>query len=498
VLQVREISKSFPGVHALKGVSFQLYPGEILGLLGENGAGKSTLMKILAGIQEPDTGDIMLDDQVIEIHSVADALKHGIVLIHQELNLCDNLDLAGNIYLGREFRKFGFIQHRKMRESAKKELALVGLNVPPQTSLAKLPVGQQQMVEIAKALSIHARILILDEPTSSLSHKESMRLFEVIKDLKKRGVSIIYISHRLAEVEELADRVVVLRDGSRAGEIPKGKINRQTMIPMMVGRDVTQIYARKPHPPGEKVLELKEFSSPEHPRSRINLTLRKGEVVGMAGLIGAGRTELIQCLFGITQPAHGTVEVHEKKVRIRHPQDAIKAGMALVPEDRKQHGLVLEMTVAENTSLTTLNKDAISTVFLNSRKQNERTQHAIDKLAIKTPSMKQLAQVLSGGNQQKIVIGKWLETDPEILLLDEPTRGIDVGAKQEIYQLIDRLAAQGMAIILISSEMEEVIGLSDRVLVMHEGKLAGELKKEEINEINIIQLATGEALAVRA
>lgn len=493
ILEIREIAKSFPGVRALKGVGFDVYPGEVLALLGENGAGKSTLMKILAGVQTPDIGEIKVDGKIVSINDVNAALSLGIVLIHQELNLCDNLDVASNIFLGREPISFGMIQSSRMFKEASNFLEQVGLKISPRTPLHRLTIGQQQLVEIAKALSINARVLIMDEPTSSLSHNEACKLFSVIKELKSKGVSIIYISHKLGEVEELADRAVVFRDGEKVGELIKQDIIRSKIVPMMVGRDITKIFQRTAHTKSDVVLELKNFASFDHPLNPVDFQLHAGEVVGISGLVGAGRTELLQSIFGITNKASGDITLAGKTFIVNHPSDAIKQGIALVPEDRKQHGLIIEMTVAQNTSLPSLKRDAYANVLINSRQQKLITQESIEKLAIKTPHQQQVAQFLSGGNQQKIVIGKWLAMSPKVLLLDEPTRGIDVGAKQEIYQLIDTLAKAGMAILFVSSEMDEIISLSDRVLVMHEGKVTGQLQKNDINELNLIRLATGQA-----
>lgn len=494
LLDVANISKGFPGVQALQDVSLSLGKGEILAVIGENGAGKSTLMKILAGVQKQDTGTIKIDGNEVEFDDVQDSLDAGIALIHQELNLADNLNVAGNIFLGREPKSFGFINERQMRQDAASYLQQVGLEVSPKTPLKSLPIGQQQLVEIAKALSINARVLIMDEPTSSLSHKETENLFRVAKGLRCKGVSLIYISHRLAEVEELADRVVVLRDGTYVGELKKNEIERPKMVSMMVGRDIDQYYDRKPHAPGETVLEVKEIVTPDFPGRKVSFSIRAGEIVGMAGLVGAGRTELLQVLFGINPPLSGELQANGKPVRFYHPADAIKAGIALVPEDRKQDGLILEESILRNSSLPSLHHHRWSGCLVNNYEQTRIADDAIGNLRIKTPSAKQIVQLLSGGNQQKVVLGKWLAMKPKLLLLDEPTRGIDVGAKEEIYHLMDQLAEEGMAILFVSSEMDEVLGMSDRVLVMHEGKLTGELKREELSEEAVMTLATGTSL----
>ncbi len=490
LLEARQLTKSFPGVRALKGVSLSVRPGEVLAVIGENGAGKSTLMKILAGVQTADSGEILLDGQVLAISSVHDALAKGIALIHQELNLADNLDVAANIFLGREPLRAGLIHRASTRNGARQFLAAVGLEVSPDTLVGSLAIGQQQLVEIAKALSTNARLLIMDEPTSSLSAREAETLFKVIRDLRARGVSIVYISHRLGEVKALADRVTVLRDGENAGELAREEISHGTMVKLMVGRDLSQFYPHEPHRPGEVVLEVKGLRTPANPRHEVSFSVRAGEIVGLAGLVGAGRTEVLLSLFGVAPALGGTVRVSGKEVAPRSPLEAIHAGLALVPEDRKKQGVVLEMAVRENVSLASLRRDQ-QNGFLNRRREAELSAEMISTLRIKTPSDRQIVQFLSGGNQQKVVLGKWLAIQPRVLFLDEPTRGIDVGAKQEIYKLMEELARKGVAILFVSSEMEEVLGMSDRVLVMHEGRLTGELARQELSEEAVMHLATG-------
>ncbi len=494
LLTVRNVCKRFPGVRALHNVNLSLAKGEVLAVLGENGAGKSTLMKILAGVQRPDTGEILLEGQAMEIKSVHVALKLGIALIHQELNLADNLDVAANIFLGREPRRLGMIDKARQCAEAKQFLAMVGLDIAPTTLVRDLTIGHQQMVEIAKALSVNARVLIMDEPTSSLTHKEAEQLFTVIKDLSARGVSIVYISHRLSEVRAVAHRVVVLRDGENAGELATGSITHEAMVKLMVGRELSQFYPHAPHAPGEVVLAVKGLRTPVHPTKEIELTLHAGEIVGMAGLVGAGRTELLLTLFGVTPALGGMIEVAGKQMKIGSPIEAIAAGLALVPEDRKQQGVILEMSVRENLSLASLLRDQ-KNGFLNRTKEGEISRAMIEQMKVKTPNEGQLVQFLSGGNQQKVVLGKWLAMNPKVLLLDEPTRGIDVGAKSEIYGLMEELAGRGMAILFVSSDMEEVLGMSDRALVMHEGRITGELTREELSEEAVMQLATGGEVA---
>lgn len=492
LLEAEGISKRFPGVQALSQVSLRLKPGEVLALVGENGAGKSTLMKILAGVQGPTEGELRIDGKRVVFSNVSDALRNGVSLIHQELNLADNLDVGANLFLGREPQRFGLINRSAIASQAAHWLKQVGLDVSPNTPLSRLSIGQQQLVEIAKALSVNARVLIMDEPTSSLSSHEAENLFRVVKELRTKGVSIIYISHRLAEVKELADHVTVFRDGTNAGELDRHEITHEAMVKLMVGRDLSQFYSRNQRRAGEVVLELDRIRTPRWRNHEISLQVRAGEVVGLAGLVGAGRTELLRTVFGVDRAVSGTLKVQGKTVSITRPSDAIRHGVALVPEDRKQHGLIIEMPIDQNVGLASLWRNRVGKLFVNSSKIQSDTKSAIDQMGIRTPGPKQIARYLSGGNQQKVVIGKWLSTTPKMLLLDEPTRGVDIGAKHEIYQLIEKLSAQGVAILFASSEMEEVMGLSDRILVMHEGRLAGEVTWQEASEQTILRLATGQ------
>ena len=492
LLEAIGIHKRFPGVRALTDVTLRLRPGEVLALVGENGAGKSTLMKILAGVQGPTEGELRIDGKAVVFNNVSDALKQGVSLIHQELNLADNLNVGANLFLGREPTKFGFIDRAEIAKQATYWLQQVGLDISPSTPLSRLSIGHQQLVEIAKALSVNARVLIMDEPTSSLSAHETENLFRVVKELRAKGVSVIYISHRLAEVEELADHVTVFRDGANAGELDRDEIQHEAMVKMMVGRDLSQFYSRNERRAGEVALELKQLRTSTWPAHAVSLQVRAGEVVGLAGLVGAGRSELLRTIFGIDRAVSGSLEVQGKPVRISKASDAIRSGIALVPEDRKQHGLVVDMPIDQNVSLASLWSNRKAGALLNFSKERTDTAHSIESLGIRTPGPKQIARYLSGGNQQKVVIGKWLSTKPRILLLDEPTRGVDIGAKHEIYQLMERLSAEGVAILFASSEMEEVIGLSDRILVMHEGRLAGELSWRNANEQSILSLATGQ------
>ena len=496
LLQVSSVSKRFPGVLALQDVSLALGRGEVLAVVGENGAGKSTLMKILAGVQTPDSGEILLDGANVQIDSVRAAQRLGIALIHQELNLADNLTVAANIFLGREPRRGWFIRQADTETGSTAVLRQVGLDVSPRALVSTLSLGRQQLVEIAKALSARARVIIMDEPTSSLSQHEAENLFRVIKELRAGGVSIIYISHRLGEVKELADRVVVLRDGRNAGELAREDITHDNMIRLMVGRNFQAGQGRRraaasAHP----ALEARGLRTRAHPGHAINLVVQPGEIVGLAGLVGAGRTEVLLALFGIEPAVEGEILLHGvAQNSFPNPRAAIQAGLALVPEDRKLQGVLLEMSVRENLSLAALRRDARSGGFLDRAAEQAIADEMVAKLAVKTPSQQQWVQLLSGGNQQKIVLGKWLALRPRVLLLDEPTRGIDVGAKQEIYRLMEELADAGVAILFVSSEMEEVLRMSDRALVMHEGRITGELRREELSEEAVMQLATGKTL----
>jgi ribose transport system ATP-binding protein len=495
LLEVRRIGKSFAGVRALKEVSLTLQPGEVLAIVGENGAGKSTLMRIIAGVMTPDEGEILVDGKAVRISSVAQALKLGISLIHQELNLADNLTVGANIFLGREPKRFGLIDKATIEAESRKYLKMVGLDVAPQTIVSTLTIGKQQLVEIAKALSTNARLIIMDEPTSSLSEHEALKLFNVVHDLKARGVSILYISHRLGEVETLADRVVVLRDGERTGELPREQNQRKNMVRLMIGRDVSRFYQRTPHTPGADVISVKELRTPANPRHTLSFTLRAGEIVGLAGLVGAGRSELLTTLFGVTPAVSGLMTTGNLCRPPRTSREAIAAGIMLAPEDRRRTGLVLPMSVKRNLSLASLRRDqrrGLLRGFLNPAAENQVSAKMIELMRIKTATDRQVVRYLSGGNQQKVVLGKWLSLEPKLLLLDEPTRGIDVGAKEEIYKLMDQLAGRGVAILFVSSELEEIISMSDRAMVMHEGRISGELSRAELSEESVMRLATGE------
>jgi ribose transport system ATP-binding protein len=492
LLKATQLTKRFPGVKALERVDLAVRCGEVLAVVGENGAGKSTLMKILAGVLRPDDGTIELDGQAVAIASVHAALELGIVLIHQELNLAENLDIGANIFLGREPRRWGFIDRRRIDVEARRLLDSIGFSLSPRTLVERLSIGHRQMVEIAKALSSEPRILILDEPTSSLSQHETEALYRVIRDLRRRGVTMVYISHRLAEVQELADRVVVLRDGRNAGELSGQDIRPERMVSLMVGREVSLFAGKRPRIPGDVVLDVRDLVVPAHPRQRISFTLRRSEIVGVAGLVGAGRTEVVETLFGIHRPRGGEVWVAGQRANIHHPRDAIRAGIALVPEDRKQHGLILEMTVQQNIGLAALQANSRAG-FIDYGQERRDAKEMIARLQLRPQNPRQVVQTLSGGNQQKVVLAKWLLLAPQVLLLDEPTRGVDVGAKEEIYHLIEQIAEQGTAVLFVSSEMPEVLGLADRILVMHDGRITGELSGAGATEEAVMRLATASA-----
>jgi ribose transport system ATP-binding protein len=491
VLAVQQIHKSFPGVHALKGVDARLMHGEVLALLGENGAGKSTLMKILAGLQSADSGDIFLEGKKVTLGSASAAISYGIALIHQELNLAENLDAAANVFLGREPVTLGFVNRRAMHERAQLLLDRLGFALPSSTLVADLSPGKKQLVEIAKALATNARILIMDEPTSSLTQSETDLLFEVIGSLRKEGVSVIYISHRLHEIKRIADRVTVLRDGENAGELTNEQITHDAMVRLMVGREMSDHYQHRSGDIGEEVFSVVGLRTLRHPREALSFSLRRGEIIGLAGLVGAGRTELMAAISGVDRNAGGEMKINGELYQPRTPRDGITRGIALIPEDRKDHGLVLDFSVGDNLTLPSLVDQSRMSLFRNAKKEAELTSEQTQSLHIKASHPGQQARLLSGGNQQKIVIGKWLAKNPSLLLLDEPTRGIDVGAKREIYQLMESLATAGKCVFFASSDLEEILGIADRVIVMHEGRIAGELLREELSEQAIMNLATG-------
>ena len=494
-LELQDIGKTYPGVVALSGVSLSVAPSEVIGLVGENGAGKSTLMKILGGVVAPSAGAILIDGAERASLTVKDATKAGIAFVHQELNLFDNLDVAANVFIGREPRfggPFQLIDTGTLHEKVKPLLTRLGADFGPATPVADLSLAQRQLVEIAKALSLDARLVIMDEPTSSLTASETARLLGVIADLKANGVSVIYISHRLQEVERCADRVLVLRDGKTVGHLPQGEIEHDKMIRLMIGRDLKSLYIPPAGPPREVALDLKDLRTPTFPTQTVNLALRAGEILGLAGLVGSGRTELARAIFGIDRTVGGEVVLLGNPVQITEPRGAIDRGLYLIPEDRKQCGLLLDFSVAENISLANLPAYARASIVQGDAETRNAEQQK-SKLRIKVPTVATQTSSLSGGNQQKVVLAKWLSMSPKVIIFDEPTRGIDVGAKGEIYELMRGLADSGVAILMISSDMEEVIGVSDRIAVMHEGRISGVLERNEFSEDRVLQLAVGKS-----
>ncbi|UOF88650.1 sugar ABC transporter ATP-binding protein [Fodinisporobacter ferrooxydans] len=490
ILQLEHINKSFSGVSVLKNMRLTIVPGEVHALLGENGAGKSTLMKILTGVYVADTGTIAIDGQPIEMRSIHDARNYGIEMIHQEISLFPSLSIAENLLIGHEslFSQGGFINRRKLREKTKEILARLTLGKSPDTLVSDLSVGEQQLVEIAKALLMDVRYLIMDEPTAALTDRETERLFEIIRSLKSSGVGIIYISHRMEELFAIVDTVTVLRDGEYIDTLRIKETTEDVLVSLMVGRSVTERYPKEIGNVGDEVLRLKEVSS--RYVDGISLHIRAGEIVGIGGLMGSGRTEIARIIFGMDPLTKGELIWKGHVHTFHHPIDAIEKGVAFATEDRKQQGLILGASIRENLALPTLEKRS-QLGFVKTQAEKSLVQSMITKLKIKAHSMEQAAGRLSGGNQQKVVLAKWLATEPSLFILDEPTRGIDVGAKQEIYRLMNQIAAEGNAILLISSDLPELLGMSDRVYVMREHTIAGELNRNEFDQDLFMKLATG-------
>ena len=495
LLSLRGIGKRFPGVIALDDVSFDIGKGEVVALCGENGAGKSTLMKIVGGVYQPDSGEIIVDGAVVKIDNVTDSMKLGIAFIHQELNVLDNLDVAANVFLGREPRNaLGLIDFAKIHSDTEPFLRRLGLDISSRTPLDRLSIAQKQMVEIAKALSLNSRIIIMDEPTSSLTLQETDRLLELVCELSGQGVSVIYISHRLGEVEHCADRVVVLRDGKNAGELAKNEISHDRIVGLMVGREIKSSYTASAAAKTLGFFKVRQARSSRYPGKRVEFDAARGEILGFAGLVGAGRSEIAKAIVGLDAGGGAEVSIGEERLSINSSADAIGHGIYLVPEDRRGEGLVTSMSVRENTTLPSL-ENYSSFYLINRERERKVTNEQIKSLNIKTPGSEALVLNLSGGNQQKVVLGKWLSMTPKVMILDEPTRGIDVGAKAEIYRLMRELADRGSVILMISSDMEEVLNVSDRVAVMHEGRITGMLERADCSEENIMNLAVGKTIA---
>ena len=493
VLELKNIYKSFPGVKVLEDVTLQVRPGEVHALMGENGAGKSTLMKILMGIYKADQGSIFLEGKETVIHGPKDAMSKGISMIHQELNTVLDMEVAENVFVGREllkkeFEKLKIVDIARMREETGKYFREMNIDIDPRAKMRTLSVAEMQLVEIVKAISLNSRIIVMDEPTSAITEKEATVLFAQIERLKKQGVAIIYISHKMDEIFRISDTITVLRDGQWIGTKPAKELDNDMLIKMMVGRELTDIYPKDPVEIGDVILEVKNLSRGKKVRDA-SFSLRKGEVLGIAGLVGAGRSELVETIFGLYPKTGGQIFLHGKEVHIKSAADAIKNKMALITEDRKQTGLNLIVSVKENIASVSIGKLSNHGI-VNDKKINEVSEKYIKELKIKTPDGNAIVGNLSGGNQQKVVLAKWLLDEPDIIIFDEPTRGIDIGAKRDIYLLINNLAKEGKAVIVISSEMAEVMGICDRILVMAEGRINGEVQREEFSQEVIMGYAS--------
>lgn len=493
VLELKNIYKSFPGVKVLEDVTLQVRPGEVHALMGENGAGKSTLMKILMGIYKADQGSIFLEGKETVIHGPKDAMSKGISMIHQELNTVLDMEEAENVFVGRELLKKGFeklkiVDIARMREETGKYFREMNIDIDPRAKMRTLSVAEMQLVEIVKAISLNSRIIVMDEPTSAITEKEATVLFAQIERLKKQGVAIIYISHKMDEIFRISDTITVLRDGQWIGTKPAKELDNDMLIKMMVGRELTDIYPKDPVEIGDVILEVINLSRGKKVRDA-SFSLRKGEVLGIAGLVGAGRSELVETIFGLYPKTGGQIFLHGKEVHIKSAADAIKNKMALITEDRKQTGLNLIVSVKENIASVSIGKLSNHGI-VNDKKINEVSEKYIKELKIKTPDGNAIVGNLSGGNQQKVVLAKWLLDEPDIIIFDEPTRGIDIGAKRDIYLLINNLAKEGKAVIVISSEMAEVMGICDRILVMAEGRINGEVQREEFSQEVIMGYAS--------
>jgi len=490
---MKSVSKSFPGVQALDNVDFKLRPGTVHALMGENGAGKSTLMKCLFGVYSMDEGEILYNGVKIRILNPHDALQKGIAMVHQELQPIPERSIAENIFCGRYPTKlFGFmVDHAKMNSETTDVLNRVGMDNSPEQKLSNLSVSQTQLVEVAKAVSIGAKVVIMDEPTSSLTSGEVEKLFGIIDNLRNEGVAIIYISHKMDEILRISDEVTILRDGQYIGTWPSSELSTDLIITRMVGRQMTDLYPKRENIPGETVLEVENYTS-INPKSfkKINFSLRKGEILGVAGLMGAQRTELMEGLFGLRSSVTGTITYKGEKFRCSRPRDAIEHKIAMLTEDRRQTGIFGVLSVADNVAIASLRQYRKYKIMLDKRKIENLVNDNVNKLSIKTPKINTLIQSLSGGNQQKVIVSRWLANNPDVFIMDEPTRGIDVGAKYEIYCIIADLAKQGKSIIMISSEMNELIGMTDRIMVMCDGRITGIVEGADMNEEKIMELAT--------
>ena len=489
-IEMRGIDKSFGSNQVLKQAGFTLESGEVHALMGENGAGKSTLMKILTGVYTKDAGTVLVDGKEVNYKNPQEAEKAGIVFIYQELNVMFDLTVEENLFMGKEIHgKFGICDKKAMQKKAQEALNILGVNISPKTVMAELSVGQQQMVEICKALMADAKVIIMDEPTAALTQSETVALFKVIESLRKKGVSMVYISHRMEEIFELCDRITVLRDGSYIGVKNIPETNMNEIVKMMIGREIGERYPSRNVKIGKEVLKVKELTR-KGTFHDVNFSVRAGEVLGVSGLMGAGRTEIMQAIFGNHSYESGTIEIDGKEVKISNPRQAMEHGIGFITEDRKTEGLMLDKSIRENISLCNLRRISKSSVISREAEKN-MVAEAIKDLHIKCFGSYHECNNLSGGNQQKVVLAKWILTNPKILILDEPTRGVDIGAKKEIYSIINKLAAQGVAIIMVSSELPEVLGMSDNIMVVREGEVRGIISYEEANQERVMTLATG-------
>ena len=492
ILTMKDIDKSFPGVHALDHVNFEVRKGEVHALMGENGAGKSTLMKVLTGIYTKDSGSIIFEGKEVEFHNTREAQDAGIVIVHQELNMLGHLTVAQNIFIGREFKKGIRIDDKKMNEEAAKLFERLHIDIDPTETMSNLTVGKQQMCEIAKAISHEAKVIIFDEHSAALTESEIEELFKIIRDLRKQQLGIVYISHRMDEIKVITDRVTVMRDGGYVGTLITNECTKDDIINMMVGRVIYEDPKTESAVPKDAPVVLKvEHLNAGRMVQDVSFELRKGEILGFSGLMGAGRTETARAIFGADPKTGGNIYINGEKVEINTPQDAVKCGIGYLSEDRKRFGIVVQKSVAENSTMASM-ENFIKGLFINKAKENKVAQEYVESLATKTPGVDQLVVNLSGGNQQKVVIAKWLIRNCDILIFDEPTRGIDVGAKNEIYKLMNRLAEEGKSIIMISSEMTEILRMSDRIVVMCEGRKTGEIDISEASQEIIMNMATRE------
>lgn len=490
LLEMKNITKEFPGVKALNGVSLKVRPGTVHALMGENGAGKSTLMKCLFGIYQKDSGEILLEGEEVSFKNSKDALEHGVAMVHQELNQALKRNVMDNIWLGRYPSVMNFVvSEKQMLQKTREIFKELEITADPKAIMSTMPVAQRQMVEIAKAVSYHSKVIVFDEPTSSLTEQEAEHLFKIIDMLKKRGCGIIYISHKMEEILRISDDVTIMRDGTWIATEPAHTLTMDKIIKMMVGRELTNRFPPKTNKPGDVILEVEGLTAMYSQVKDVSFNVKKGEIVGIAGLAGAGRTEVLENIFGIAAKKSGTIKLNGKTVKNQNAREAIKNGFALLTEERRATGIFGILNIRENTVISNLDSYMVKKLYLSDKKMKDDTDWAIKAMNIKTPSQSTEIRTLSGGNQQKVILGRWLLTDPDILLLDEPTRGIDVGAKYEIYRLITELAEKGKAVIMVSGEMPELMGVCDRILVMSGGRLAGEVSAQTATQEEIMTLA---------